>query len=451
MIGRVLPLLSRPSRQGSAALLLPIIAFASVTLLLATVLGGAQTFWSYTDELAPLYWVCAVIALVLLIIPLLSLGHAAARLSARRRDDRLAVLRLLGMPARSTALLAVIEASALAFGGAVVGAALAYAAAPLVGLIQFRGEALGAAGVALPPLHALVVVLGVTAIAAVSAVLSLRRVIISPLGVALKQQAPKLPWVQAIFAVLAIAVAAGIVSVLNGFGSIGGIVAMIGAMGFAFGIALLALDLIGAWLLGVFGRAKARRAQRPADLLAARQILEGPRAAWRQVSGVAMSSFVAVFAGSGVALLAAVDPGDTGGAEAGEAFPVADIATGIIITVIGSFIMVACSVGVNQAAQILDRAEVIRSIDVMGAPLAMQDAARRKATLLPLLLASLGAAILAGVLVFPLLGMAIVLAPLSLAVILGSVAAGIGIVLLTLLATRPLLHTVAASAPRAAE
>lgn len=61
------------------------------------------------------------------------------------------------------------------------------------------------------------------------------------------------------------------------------------------------------------------------------------------------------------------------------------------------------------------------------------------------------AQILAGVLVFPLLGMAIVLAPLSLAVILGSVAAGIGIVLLTLLATRPLLHTVAASAPRAAE
>lgn len=447
MIGRILPLLARPSRQGSAALVLPVVAFASVTLLLAVVIGGAQTFWSYSDELAPLYWTCAVIALVLLVIPLLSLGHAAARLSARRRDDRLAVLRLLGMPARSTALLAVIEAAALALLGAVLGVALAYAAAPLVGLIHFRGEALGTAGVALPPVHALLVVLGVTAIAAISAVLSLRRVIISPLGVALKQQAPKLPWVQALFAVAAIAVAAGIVSVINGFGSVGGIIAIIGALGFAFGIGLLALDLIGAWLLGVFGRAKVKRAQRPADLLAARQILEGPRAAWRQVSGVAMSSFVAVFAGSGVALLAAVDTGDTGA----DAFPVADIATGIVITVIGSFIMVACSIGVNQAAQILDRGDVIRSLDVMGTPLAVQDSARRKATLLPLLLASLGSAVLAGVLVFPLLGMAILLAPLSLAVILGSVAAGIGIVLLTLLATRPLLHTVAATAPRAAD
>lgn len=439
MIARVLPLLSRPSRQGSSALVLPAVAFASVTALLAIVLGGAQTFWGYTDELAPLYWMCAVTALVLLVVPLISLGNAAARLSARRRDDRLAVLRLLGMPGRSTALLAVVEASAVAFVGAVVGVLVAYLASPLVGLISFRGAPLGAAGVALPPLHAVLVVLGITAVAALSAVVSLRRVVISPLGVALKQHAPKLPWVQALFAVAGIVFASAVVSAVNGLGAAGGFTAIIAGLGIAFGVALLALDLIGSWLIGVFGRGKAKRAQTPADLLAARQILESPRGAWRQVSGVAMASFVAVFAGSGVALLSAVEEPGSGA----DAFPVADIRTGIIITVIGSFIMVACSVGVTQAAQILDRRDVSRSLAIMGTPLEVQDAARRKATLLPLLLASVGSAILAGTLMFPLLGMAIVVAPISLAVILSSVAAGILLVLAALLATRPLLRAAA--------
>ncbi|GAA1595390.1 FtsX-like permease family protein [Leucobacter chromiireducens] len=445
MIARVLPLLSRPSRQGSSALVLPAVAFASVTALLAIVLGGAQTFWGYTDELAPLYWMCAVTALVLLVVPLISLGHAAARLSARRRDDRLAVLRLLGMPGRSTALLAVVEASAVAFVGAVAGVLVSYLASPLVGLISFRGAPLGAAGVALPPLHAVLVVLGITTVAALSAVVSLRRVVISPLGVALKQHAPKLPWVQALFAVAGIVLASAIISAVNGLGAAGGFTAIIAGLGIAFGVALLALDLIGSWLIGVFGRGKAKRAQTPADLLAARQILESPRGAWRQVSGVAMASFVAVFAGSGVALLSAVEEPGSGA----DAFPVADIRTGIIITVIGSFIMVACSVGVTQAAQILDRRDVSRSLAIMGTPLEVQDAARRKATLLPLLLASVGSAILAGTLMFPLLGMAIVVAPISLAVILSSVAAGILLVLAALLATRPLLRAAAAPASSA--
>nr|WP_237462695.1 FtsX-like permease family protein [Leucobacter chromiireducens] len=440
-----MPLLSRPSRQGSSALVLPAVAFASVTALLAIVLGGAQTFWGYTDELAPLYWMCAVTALVLLVVPLISLGHAAARLSARRRDDRLAVLRLLGMPGRSTALLAVVEASAVAFVGAVAGVLVSYLASPLVGLISFRGAPLGAAGVALPPLHAVLVVLGITTVAALSAVVSLRRVVISPLGVALKQHAPKLPWVQALFAVAGIVLASAIISAVNGLGAAGGFTAIIAGLGIAFGVALLALDLIGSWLIGVFGRGKAKRAQTPADLLAARQILESPRGAWRQVSGVAMASFVAVFAGSGVALLSAVEEPGSGA----DAFPVADIRTGIIITVIGSFIMVACSVGVTQAAQILDRRDVSRSLAIMGTPLEVQDAARRKATLLPLLLASVGSAILAGTLMFPLLGMAIVVAPISLAVILSSVAAGILLVLAALLATRPLLRAAAAPASSA--
>lgn len=439
MIFKVLPLLSRPSRQGMSALLLPGFAFLAVTALLAIVIGGAQTFWGYRDDMAGLYIAFAVIALALLVVPLVSLGAAAARLSARRRDDRLAILRLLGATGRSTAGLAVIEATGIAFIGALLGAALAYAVSPLVGLILFRGEPLGAAGVALPLWISAALVVGVSLVAAASALLSLRRVIISPLGVALKQSAPKTPWLQALVAIGAILVAS---LVVNNIGALGGLGIVIAALGISFAITLLAIDLIGAWVLSLFGRSKARRAQKPADLLSARSILESPRAAWRQVSGVAMSSFMAVFAGSGIALMSIAESDGTGGSDPLEKYLVGDVRTGVAITVIGTFLMVACSVAVNQAAQILDRRDVSRSLDIMGTPLEVQDQARRGATMLPLLLASLGSAVLAGVLLFPLVGMAVLFAPLSLVVTLSSIAVGILVVAATLLATKPLLRQV---------
>ncbi|QIK64061.1 permease [Leucobacter viscericola] len=439
MITNVLPLLSRPRRQGASAILLPGFAFLAVTALLAIVLGGAQTFWGYSDEMAGLYIGFAVIALALLVVPLVSLGAAAARLSARRRDDRLAILRLLGATGRSTASLAVIEATGIAFAGALVGAVLAYAVSPLVGLIHFRGEALGAAGVALPLWVSGLLVVGVALIAAVSALLSLRRVIISPLGVALKQSAPKAPWLQALIAIGAIIVSA---TVVNSVGAFDGVGVVIAALGISFAVTLLAIDLIGAWVLSLFGRAKARRAQRPADLLSARSILESPRAAWRQVSGVAMSSFMAVFAGSGIALMSIAESEGGTASDPMERYLIGDVRTGVAITVIGTFLMVACSVAVNQAAQILDRRDVSRSLDIMGTPLKVQDRARRGATMLPLLLASVGSAILAGVLLFPLVGMAVIFAPLSLVITLSSIAVGVLVVAGTLSATKPLLRQV---------
>lgn len=438
MILRVLPLLSRPSRQGTAGLVLPLVAFTSVTALLGILLGGAQTFWRYDDEMAPLYWFFAGLALTLMIPPLLSLGAAAARLSARRRDDRLAILRLLGATGRSTAGLAIFESSAVAFVGAVAGVLLAYAASPLIGLLHFRGEAIGTAQAALPLGWSAALIAAVTLIAALSAVVGLRKVIISPLGVALKDAPPKTPWIQALVAIAAICVALVAVSNMSALGSAAGGVAMILGFLIAFAIALLAIDLIGAWVLSLFGKSRLRRSQRPVELISARLVLESPRAAWRQVSGVAMSSFLAVFAGSGIALMGQVSASDA--TNDVDRYLVTDMRTGVIIVVIGTFLMVACSVGVNQAAQILDRRDVHRALDICGTPLAVQDAARRKAATLPLAIASLGSASLAAFLLLPLLGAAILFAPLSLIVTLSMIVAGYLIVLCTLYGTRPLLR-----------
>lgn len=440
MIAQVFLLISRPSKQGFGALLLPVTAFASVTALLTIVLGGAHVFWRQHDEMSGFYQMLSVIALVLMGVPLVSLGAAAARLSARRRDDRLAALRLLGATGSTTAAIAVLEAALLALTGAVVGVVTALAVSPLVGMIHFQGRALGTSAI-LPWWAMLAVIAAVTLIATLSAVASLKRVLISPLGVALKQQAPRIAWVPALIAVGALIVAGVIANSLTSFGSIA---ALIAAFGVAIVIALFALDAIGGWLVGVLARSRAKRATGAEQLLSARAILESPRASWRQVSGAAIASFVAVFAGSGVAMLGALDAG-----ESNDLAPylTADIRTGIIITVIGTFIMVACSVGVNQSAQILDRRDITRSLAIIGAPFELQDRARRQGTMLPLLLASLGSAGMSAVLLFPVVGGAMLLAPVTLAIMLGFLGLGIAIVAATLLATRPLFRRVAGARP----
>ncbi|MFF2051287.1 permease [Leifsonia sp. NPDC058194] len=424
------------ARRGAAdrsTVSLPVVAFAIVTSLLLIVAGGAQAFFSWTGELAPLYQALAVIALALLVVPLVALGGSAARLSARRRDDRLAGLRLLGATPATVTALTVIESTALAVLGALAGVVLYLVAVPLVGLIPFRGAALGMS-VLLGPGWIALAVAGVAALAALSAVVGLRRVVLSPLGVRTRQDAPRTHWLRVVIAVAVVGIVYAVMSALGSLGSVAVIIAVLGA---GFGGAVAVLNLVGPWVLRVLAARQARRAGTARRLLAARSILESPKAAWRQVSGVAMTSFMAVFAGVGVALL-----GSVGDADPQTAQLAADIRTGVLITVVASFLMVACSAGVNQAAAILDRRDLYVSLDRLGMPVGEMNAARGRAVLSPLRITTIGSALVAGVVVFPLAGLSLILAPASIAVIVGCLAAGIGLVWLALLATRPVLTRV---------
>ena len=433
MIARVAWLLARPGSAGAAASVLPVTAFGIVTALLLTVIGGAQAFWTWTDDEGVLYQALAVIALVLLVVPLVSLGGAAARLSARRRDDRLATLRLLGATPAAVSALAVIESAVLAAVGAVAGVVVYLVIVPLLGLIEFRGEPLGTSGVLLPWPVLVAVPFGIAALAALSAVLGLRQVVISPLGVRTRQEAPRLHWVRVVVAVVVVALAFGLMSVLRVAPTT---MVILGMLALAFGGTVAVLNLIGPWVIRLVAGGQAKRAKTPARLLAARTVLESPKGAWRQVGGVAMTSFMAVFAGTGVAVLGVM------GAEADAASQVlvTDIRTGILITVVGSFLMVACSVGVNQAAGILDRGELYRSLEMLGMPVGTMDAARRRAVMSPLRITAIGSAVTAAIVMLPLTGITLIVAPASLLVIAGVLAAGIGIVWLGLLATRPVLE-----------
>ena len=427
-------MLARPSRAGAATLALPIVAFATVTALLLIVIGGSQKFWTFTDGDGVFYQLSAVVALTLLVVPLTSLGAAASRLSARRRDDRFATLRLLGATPATVTVITVIESVMLAAVGAIGGVALYLAAAPAVGLIPFRGEALGTASILLSPGLVAAVVAGVVLLAAVSAVLGLRRVIISPLGVRMRTDVPRPHWIRA---VIGLGVVVATYVVMGALGALA-IAVIFTVLAVGFGGTLLVLNLVGPWALKVVARRQARRAPTSARLLAARGILESPKAAWAQVSGVAMTSFMAVFAGSAVGLLEAA-----GGDSEGTTL-LSDIRTGVIITVVASFLMVACSVGVNQAAAILDRGDLYSSLSKLGMPIATMEKARRLTVMGPLRMTAIGSAVIAGIVVFPLVGATLLFAPLTLVVIAAVIAAGIALVWLGLVATRPVLSRAAA-------
>ena len=426
-------LLSRPARQGRTAIALPVVAFAVTTALLLVVAGGARMF--LVDPRATtqgwLYGILAVLALVLLTVPLVTLGAAAARLTSRRRNDRLATLRLLGASTRELWALTVLEATAVAAAGAVAGLALYAALLPLVGLLPFFGGPVGIGAVAVDPLLGAGVLVAVVLVGAVSAAASLRRVAVTPLGVRTRSEAP--PKKTAAFVVGGILLV-GVVMLVMNFQIVGQLVGP--AVSIAVLLALFAgslalLNLIGAPLIAARGRAMARRARTAAHLVAGRELAAHAGPAWRRVSGMAIVSFIAVVAGSGLAIA---------DAASGEAGPLmADIRTGVLVTLGIAFVLLACAVGVTQAASVIEERELIVGLDRLGIPDAELRRARRLTVMVPLRWAAVGGAALGLLLAFPIVGMSLLIAPLAVLTIALTFAGGFALVAAALASTRPIV------------
>lgn len=415
-------LLGKPTASRRGPLLLTAGAYALVSALILTVTAGAMSFSRVQNDLTGVYQMLAALAVVLLVIPLAVLGSAAARLSARSLDERLSTVRLLGATPGQVTLMTVVESAAIAFAGALGGIIIYVGLAPVVGLIHFQGSAIGSA-MWMSPLVVALVVLGVVLVAVVSAVLGLKRIIISPLGVRNRVTVPQPKWIRAVIVAVVILAVYTAFSMLGQFKSAAIMIAvLLGGIGLGLG----AINLVGPWAVGLIGRRKLKRAQTPAALLAARMILENPTQAWRQVSGIAMTSFVAVVGGSGAALMNMASVEDS--PQSGDALLAADIMTGVLITISVSFLSVACSTAITQAATTLDRKELYAGLNKLGMPPQTIEAARVGSVMTPVIGVGVGAAIISGTLVFPLVGMAIIVAPISVGIIVLTLVAGFGAV-----------------------
>ncbi|RIK16757.1 MAG: permease [Acidobacteria bacterium] len=439
------PLLLRGGPADRRSRLLPVAAFAVVTALTLTVAGGAE-FFLRLDEVGVdssyqgVYAALACVALVVLAVPLLALCGSAVRLSTRRRDTRLSSMRLLGAPRRLLVRLSVLEAGGLALAGVLVGVVGHLVLAPLVGTVRFVGGPIGTAAVvpSLPVAFLTIAVLVGTAV--VAAALGLQKVAITPLGVRTRELPAGAHWVRAVVALVVIGAISLAGRSLGAAGSL--LVAVLVVVGM-LGAGLAVLNVHGPWLLRLLSRRSVRRGGSGPGavtrLLAARTVLDDPRAVWRQVSGVAMVSYVSVIVGAGLALANLTAAGDRSPADV---MLTDDLRTGILLTIAIAFATLAASITVHAAAEVFDRRDLYVALDRLGTPRAQLERTRRQVVLRPLFTVCLVSAVAGAVTVLPLTGAALVLDPLTLLAVVGALGLGLLVVRLAVGATTPLLRQV---------
>ena len=120
----------------------------------------------------------------LLVVPIISMGAAAARLGMSRRERDLAVLRLVGLAPGKTKLACILETCVFAVVGVVVGSILYAVTLPAWGALSFQGRPMGASEMWVGVVALLVEGLAMILLAALSSWLAMRKVAITPLGVA---------------------------------------------------------------------------------------------------------------------------------------------------------------------------------------------------------------------------------------------------------------------------
>ena len=235
--------------------------------------------------------ILSVVALAIL-APVLIFIATATRLSAARREERFAAMRLAGATRRQVSLLAATESTVAGILGVAAGFGIFFLLRIPVAGIPFIGQPFFPAELSLSVRDVLVVAIGVPVAAAVAARLALRRVHISPLGVA-RRATPKPPSAWRVVPLLAGLAELGYWTIHGHPASIPG---QIQAFASSFALIIVGLFIAGPWLTMAAARAMARWTSRPSTLIAAGRLADDPRAAFRAVSGLVLALFITTVA-----------------------------------------------------------------------------------------------------------------------------------------------------------
>ena len=450
---------------------MPVLAFAASAALTLLVAGGIQAFHLWLGDpslpgrgaqsrpsnyLQSAYILLAWASGFLLLTPLFTLGASAARLSARRRDDRLATLRLLGASTGRITLYTVAEALIYATVGFFIGFVLYLVLTIPFGMLHFLDTPLGAHNMILPAHLVFACYVGCLVIAALSSLFGLSKVTISPLGVRTRANAPKagIVFLIAGLAVLVLGfIGAQLVleilraSVSDGtFGTAMSVMFVLLILTlivvFPLVLGMIAVDLLGGFTVWLYATIRVRIARTPAALLAWRAVLESPRAAWRQVSGVAMTTFIALIG----PVLGQLFRESTSQARRNvqDDTLLNDMWQGLFLLMFLSYLLVALSALLNQSAAIYERGSLYSSLRMMGTEAAVLKRSRRIVVFGPLLLVSTLSGLLALVL-FGLIARSGVEPRFllqSLGMIVVAIVLGMGLVFASLAATGPVMERV---------
>lgn len=439
MSASAMMLLIRPHGTSVTLTRLQLLASGVTTLLAFAVTMLAIAFWNApTDEVG--YTILSISLVGLLIVPLVTLGSATARLAARSRDDRLATLRLLGATSARVRRIAVAEVTAIAASGVLIGTALSAVMPFLLSLLTINGEPLQASELWLPWWLAMALPPALIGVAAVSGMLGLRQVVLSPLGVRTRQDAPRLSWLRLLAALAVLGIA---VVVMQSASESWGPVVVTVALSLVVLALMGVLGLVGPFIVSRLADRRARSTSDPARLIASRDVVDDPRTAWRGVSTLALATFVLIPAGSMLGYLETIQKSDSREImTADQLLMFADARTMVIVLVGVSFLVVACQIAITQTAAVIERRELFIALDRIGMPAAELNRSRRMRVTMPANVAVIGSAIAASALGYWVVLIAMITAPLFVVAMVIVLAAGLLLIRLGIASTKPVLERV---------
>lgn len=466
------------TRTADSTTLLAVVAFAAATTIFLTVLGGLHGFiWRASPDhtvpcllgeshcsatalaahnhaiatsaaavdqahMASTYIMLALFACLLLLVPFAALAGSAARLAASRRDARLAALRLAGATTSQVVRLTAFDSALQALAGALIGIAGYFALMPLIMLLTFQNQHFTFAQLWVGPVALVVIVAGVTLLALVSALLTLRRVAITPLGVSARQGQPLPSGIRLLIFAVAVVGALAILSNMQLINAGTGVMIAI-VFGLIIGCFAL-INLVGSFAITLRARARARRPKNAATMIAMRRILDNPKRAWRNVSGIGLAVFIAGIT-SVCSLFGSPADGDQNSAAA---VMMHDIGTGGLLTLAFAGVLAAVSSGVMQSASVIDQANEYRMLMLEGTSESTLRRARFSEVLTPLNTVVVLAAACSALLLAPLVGNAFT-QPAPLISFVGGVALCYALVLVGALAANRTAARVARDTTRA--
>jgi hypothetical protein len=225
------------------------------------------------------------VGVLAVLFPMLVLISTATRLAADRREERFAALRLVGGTPGDIRVLASVESVVSAFCGAVLGVVIFLLARPALVAAAPLGPRYFSGTVTPTARGYLAMLVGVPAIAAIAALMSLRRVQISPLGVS-RRATPKPPtfWRLSVLVV-------GLALYLYGLDKTSH--DSIGAQAYpGLLVTMVGLVIAGPWLTAMTARLFGRLTGGSSALLATRRLADNPRSAFRSVTGLVLAVFL---------------------------------------------------------------------------------------------------------------------------------------------------------------
>ena len=430
--------------RDRATSVLTVAAFALPHAFLLAVTGGVMAFGSRAavaatsataddpsslDGMASFYVILAYFAATLLIVPIISMGAAAARLGMSRRERDLAVLRLVGLAPGKTKLACILETCVFAAVGVVVGSILYVVTLPAWGALSFQGRPMGVGEMWVGVVALLVEGLAMILLAALSSWLAMRTVAITPLGVARRMQAGRVSAVGPVLGLVLLVVWLSVGTFAMNLGT---------AIGMAVFMGFMIVNLVGVWSISLMGRIMARASRSPQMMVAGRRMADDPRAVWRSFGAVALVGF----------LVGIMYPASSAISMSGDAtdevalIVVGDINKGMLLTFAITLALGAVSTAVNQSIRVLDSADQVRALSYMGSPRGFMNRSRRLEVAIPAFVMIVGSMLLGMVFMSPMLAAN---GAKGVFVALGSALAGVLLIVVASEATVPLRRRILAS------